>query len=350
MVEQKTYQASQGWLKRAVDALVAAGVEVQAPVEEQAGNVALARVDSADAIAASYLNLLVPLKRVFFPETEVLLEFENDDDGGVTLSDPPELPSGGVVVLGSRPCDAAALTVLDRVFQWDYDDVPYRTRRERTTVVSFACAEPDATCFCTSVGGSPHGAAGSDVVVFPAADGGALLQVHSEKGEKLMELLGDAVTAAPADAALPDPPEVPPRFDPERVKTWLDDNFESSFWSEAALNCVGCAACSYLCPTCHCFDIVDEAAWNKGERRRCWDCCSFGLFTLHASGHNPRPDQAARYRQRVMHKFKYFPERFDAIACVGCGRCVRACGMGQSLSRVVAAIEANVEAGETTRA
>jgi len=350
MAEHKIYQASQDWLKRAVEALTAAGLEVQAPVEDETGGVALKQVESADAIATDYLNLLVPLKRIFFPGTEVILEFENDEDGGVTLNDPPELPDGGVVVFGSRPCDAAALDVLDRVFQWDYDDVPYRTRRDRTTVVSFACTKPDATCFCTSVGGSPQGTLGSDVVAFAATDGGALLQVCSEKGEKLIEQLGDIVTPAPADAALPEAPDVPTLFHTDRVKAWLDENFESDFWRGATLNCVGCAACSYLCPTCHCFDIVDEAAWNKGERRRNWDCCSFGLFTLHASGHNPRPDQAARYRQRVMHKFKYFPERFDAVACVGCGRCVRTCGMGQSLSRTVAAIEANAEVGETTSA
>ncbi|UCE48236.1 MAG: 4Fe-4S dicluster domain-containing protein, partial [Phycisphaerales bacterium] len=102
----------------------------------------------------------------------------------------------------------------------------------------------------------------------------------------------------------------------------------------------------YLCPTCHCFDIVDEANWHMGQRRRNWDCCSHPMFTKHASGHNPRPDQASRCRQRLMHKFKYFPERFGQIACVGCGRCTRACCVGQNLVSILTDIETKAKGGE----
>ncbi|KKL14142.1 hypothetical protein LCGC14_2518730, partial [marine sediment metagenome] len=249
-------------------------------------------------------------------------------------------PDEQVVVLGARPCDAAAMEALDQVFQWDYDDLPYRARRDRTTVVAWACSQPGPECFCSSVGGSPYGAAGSDVLVFADAAGEALLQVNTPKGEKFIELLGQAVRPASEDAAPPSAPEMQRRFDPDKVKDWLDGNFKSDFWEEMALSCLGCGACSFLCPTCHCFDIVDEATWNRGQRRRNWDCCASALFTLHASGHNPRSDRASRCRQRLMHKFKYFPERFGRIACVGCGRCIGACGAGRCLPVTLAAIEA----------
>jgi ferredoxin len=239
----------------------------------------------------------------------------------------------------------AALEVIDKVFRWDYDDLRYSARRERTTLVSFACTKPDPECFCTSVGGSPHGSLQSDILVFLGDDGEALMQVYTTKGEKYIERLGSVVRPAPAVTKLPAPPELQSKFDPEKVKSWLDENFENDFWTEISLKCLGCGACTFLCPACHCFDIVDEANWRRGQRRRNWDCCSYPLFTKHASGHNPRPNQAARCRQRVMHKFKYFPERFGQIACVGCGRCIKACYVGQNVVNILTDIESKSKGG-----
>ncbi len=331
------FQAQAGWLKPAIEALSAAGVEVLVPTEEEPGVVNLRPVTSPDEVAFEYDNVLLPLKEVFLPRSEVLMEYEKGEGSDVHLRS-ARPPSGETVVMGCRPCDAAALEMLDKVFQWDYDDMPYRTRRENATVVSWACTAPGAQCFCTSVGGSPHDERGSDVLVFMSDGGDVLMHVYTEKGERFIERLGDCVQPAPAGTQVLAPPELERKFDTEKIKRWLDDNFENEFWTDISLRCLGCGVCSYLCPTCHCFDIVDEAVWNSGQRRRNWDCCSFSLFTLHASGHNPRPNQAARWRQRVMHKFKYFPERFDRIACVGCGRCVRNCGVGQNLVRVLAEI------------
>jgi len=335
VADQKTYQVQSGWLKAAIEALKAANVAVLVPREED-GAVRLQPVNgSSDGIASEYVNTVLPLKRAFLPASEVLLEYKQEG-ANVELIPVPIEPAE-TVVIGSRPCDAAALEMLDSVFQWDYDDLPYRTRREHTTIVTFACAKPDATCFCTSVGGSPANARGSDVLAFRAADGSALVQVLSPKGEAFIAKLGSL--AKPAKAAPPAAPAMEPKFDPEKIKRWLDGNFENKFWAETAMRCPGCGACSYVCPTCHCFDIVDESTWDRGQRRRNWDCCSFALFTKHASGHNPRADQGARYRQRVMHKFKYFPERFGRTACVGCGRCLRTCGVGQNLVDVLGTIE-----------
>ncbi len=61
------------------------------------------------------------------------------------------------IVIGARPCDAAALPILDHVFNWDSEDDFYTARRERTTVVTLACAAHDEACFCTSVGLGPGG-------------------------------------------------------------------------------------------------------------------------------------------------------------------------------------------------
>ena len=104
--------------------------------------------------------------------------------------------------------------------------------------------------------------------------------------------------------------------------------------------CVGCGSCAYTCPTCHCFDIVDESHGMGGCRVRNWDSCQFAGFTLHASGHNPRRDQAARQRQRSTHKFVIYPEKFGDVLCTGCGNCYRNCPVNLGVLNVLRAAAA----------
>jgi ferredoxin len=129
-----------------------------------------------------------------------------------------------------------------------------------------------------------------------------------------------------------------PRFDPAQSRAFLEGNFENPFWSETTLACLGCGACAHTCPTCHCFDIVDEGSASEGSRVRNWDSCQFPLFTAHASGHNPRANQPQRQRQRIYHKFAIYPEKFGAILCTGCGNCTRNCPVGLGVLGVLEAI------------
>ncbi len=127
--------------------------------------------------------------------------------------------------------------------------------------------------------------------------------------------------------------------DPDVLAAWLADHFEHPIWEAIALRCHGCGACASVCPTCHCFDIVDEPEGiTRGTRRRNWDTCQTSRFTVHASGHNPRADQNARFRQRVMHKFSIYPRKFGETLCTGCGRCVRDCPAGMDLPEILARI------------
>jgi ferredoxin len=285
------------------------------------------------------------LKQLFLPATEALLRFKQKKND-VEVEEVPTKP-GPRVVLGARPCDAAGIEVVDRLMGWDYRDELWFGRREATTIVTLACPGVDAACFCTAVGLGPDTTRGADATMVPV-EGGYLFEALSAKGEALVAQHAKRFAEPPA-RAVEAAAEVRSKarrkvegnltVSTEKIRAWLGDNFEHEYWRTIALRCHGCGACAAVCPTCHCFDIVDEPArYAHGTRRRNWDFCQTGKFTLHASGHNPRGDQHARYRQRVMHKFRVYPERFGEILCTGCGRCVRACPASMDLLEVLAQI------------
>lgn len=274
-----------------------------------------------------------PLKK-YFLSVPGLIYAEKVDAGKVRLE--PGSPNlNQRVIIGPRPCEARGLTLLDKVFltESSFQDEYYGQERQRTVIVGFSCAKPDYACFCTSCGGSPSDNRGMDVLVFSAGDQ-YLLEIMTAKGQELFGLCGK-------------------ELEPERAVTWeqekkklgegiknkfslpalaeMDQAYSSDYWDKAALSCLSCGVCTYLCPTCHCFDLVDDAR----KRLRCYDSCAFADFTMEASGENPRPSKKERYRQRVYHKFNYFQKNYGENLCVGCGRCIRFCPVKIDITRII---------------
>ncbi len=272
-------------------------------------------------------------KETFFPLCETILTYERDKEGvRVTDVDPCAVPK--TLLIGVRPCDAAAAPVLDAVFSWDYRDEFFLERRKKTTIIGLACTKADDACFCTAVGLSPDDAKGSDLFLTPLASGSYRCDAITGKGEAL--LAAHAALVADGDGT-PVPPAEPglDKLDLDTIKGWLDTHFEDPLWEKIAERCAGCGTCAFLCPACHCFDIVDEGGEKKGLRRKSWDACGFDKFTNHASGHNPRDVQPQRYRNRIMHKFTYYVDKFGHRLCTGCGRCIRACPVGIDIAAVL---------------
>jgi ferredoxin len=283
-------------------------------------------------IQSNFIQTVQSAKEVVFPRTEQLFGFRKDKDA-VTLMDfdPDQIPE--IVVWGVRPCDATGYIPLKAIFNWDYKDKLFNVRLEKTTVIGFSCQYADEYCFCTSMGGNPGSTYGSDILFTQLGDNGNYLaEIITDKGKAVVEfgsgLFLKAESKIEKEKYLAD---IPIRFNHEDIKERLKTSFESDVWLEQSLRCLGCGACTFVCPTCACFDIQDEIHGKNGTRIRCWDSCGYSLFTMHTSGHNPREMQSQRWRQRLLHKFSYMPERLSVYGCTGCGRCSRACPVDMNI-------------------
>jgi len=291
-------------------------------------------------------------KGLAFPQREVFFSFEQ------IKGEPPKLTqklpdATRHAVFGVRPCDGKGVPRMDKVFTDHVEDTYYNARRKNVAYVGLACNKPpNATCFCLSVGGSPVSTDGLDVQMTDLGDR-YFVKAVTETGKALMTAAGSVL----AEAGAADQKQVkqvhaeavayPQRAirDPDGAPTKLRASFNSPLWEEMARACIGCGICTYLCPTCHCFDINDEVqskAPLKGQRVRTWDNCQFPDFTMHSSGHNPRENTGARLRQRVNHKFQYFHENYGMHQCTGCGRCVSECPVGIDIVAVVNKVTENV--------
>lgn len=306
------------------------GRRIFAPVR-QGGKVDFKILAEGDVVADGYVQTAQSAKRIVFPLAEVLFSYRKSGKD-VEVADVDTSKFRETIVWKARPCDARAFKQVTEVFTRDYDDTIFEARRKRTTIVTFSCNESDGACFCTSVGGGPGDTRGSDIQVTLMGDDGALVEVLTDKGEELAgKYLAGANKSEGTDKSryLAD---VKAQFSIEQVRNKLKDAFDSPMWKEQSERCLGCGACAFVCPVCTCFDIQEDAHGSKGRRIRCWDSCGFSMFTQHTSGHNPRPTQATRWRQRILHKFSYIPEKLGEAGCTGCGRCSRACPVDMNIS------------------
>ncbi|HYA00153.1 MAG TPA: 4Fe-4S dicluster domain-containing protein [Candidatus Binatia bacterium] len=326
----------EGWLVSLLDGTR----RVVAPVAED-GLTLFREVTSADEIrlATRHPRTRLPAKETLLPATEVLFSYRLEA-GGVALEVPPQ-PSDQVVI-GLRPCDAAGTARLDEVL---LADSHYADRRRRTALVTVACTSAGPACFCTAVGGSPGGTEAADLQVVPL-QGSWLVRPLTDQGTTLVAGSAEGWPEASDEdwmAAEGQRRAVEATITTEPIPSeWvrgLAERFDAPAWQALAERCLGCGLCAYVCPSCACFDISDAGGALCGSRCRTWDSCGFRQFTVHAGGYNPRPSHLARHRQRVLHKFAWFPLEHGALMCVGCGRCVELCPAGidirQSVVRVM---------------
>lgn len=329
-------------LRSLVDQWLGGGRRVVGPtrVDGRPGTARFAALtDSGQLLLEGFSHPVNTAKEYVLPKSEKLYDYIREGRQ-VRLREPDAEPVP-TLLIGCRPCDAAAFPIMDAVMNWDFRDAPYNRRRAALTVVTLACATWDEHCFCTSVNLGPAAERGSDALLLELPDGSYQVRVLTDAGRQAF-----SGQLQPSDQEA-DPPAGPsPAVDLAHASQVLAEGFDAPIWTDEGLRCVGCGSCTYTCPTCHCFDIVDEPHGAGGCRVRNWDSCQLPGFTAHASGHNPRPDQAARQRQRYLHKFVTYPEKFGDYLCTGCGNCHRNCPVNLGVLRVLRAAAARPATAE----
>jgi len=312
-----------------------------APVKEK-GNIIFKKITNADDIVLDYLNSKVPPKEVLFPKKEVLFEYKTDGTNVTEITERKDLDEK-ILIFGVRPCDAHSFEILKDYFAFgNYQDEIFLKKKENTVIIGIGCNSPRSTCFCTSINGHPFNKDDSDVFLVDLGDK-YLVDAVSEKGKSLIQKLSWLSDANEADVQKAQElskqaeESIVTILDLSNVPATLDPNFEHPIWAEISDICIGCGTCSFLCPTCTCFDVIDENEpyGNKGRRIRIWDTCQSCLYTRETSGHNPRNSCIERCRNRIMHKFRVYPKNYEYIGCVGCGRCVRLCPVNNDLRTII---------------
>lgn len=288
------------------------------------------------------LKTVKSAKEVFFPQCEDIVSFKRE--GKIVAISEAERASEDFVVFGVRACDAASFEILDKVFLSDPVDTFYEARRKHGTVVTLCCNRPEETCFCKTFGidaADPKG----DVTTCLVGEW-LYLAPNTESGLNLIKKTESLLETAPDNAADEEKNKIRNIIDRLPlsgldVSAWggdaLLERFNSDKWAELSEACIGCGTCTFVCPTCQCYDIRDFDKGNGIQRYRCWDSCMYKDFTMMAHG-TPRPTQMQRFRQRFMHKLVYFPSNNDGqFGCVGCGRCLENCPMGLNIVKVIKA-------------
>lgn len=285
-----------------------------------------------------------PVKDVLFPSVEKMYEYKRGLKGEIREIAPSDEKT---LLFGVRPCDAKSIDAMDKVFLTkNYVDSYYAKRRDNATIVAVGCTEPSRTCFCDSMGLNPNDAPSADVMV-NAKDDAYVFRAYTKKGEEVLSKIESLATAG-ADESFEANVKCSLQINKcEDLDKKLAKMFEHPIWDKVTKGCLGCGTCTYVCPTCYCFDIDSENYGSEGCKYRCWDSCMFSDYTRMAGGANPRPSKKERLRNRYMHKLSYFNERYGETLCVGCGRCIEKCPSHLDISEFIEkASKVDVDANE----
>ena len=301
-------------------------------VQAKEDKFAFDRLHRASALRLDYDVTILPPKKYFQPQREVLMRFNRK-----TVTFESVFDEEPFVLFGVHPYDMVAISQMDKVFTMDNFDKHYMSRRAAATIVVSTVQTPSSSVFAACMGhATMEGRSGHDVLLTKLPDGQYIVDPRTKKGDKLCEGLAEAQEA---DAEALDLREqvfaanreqlrkFELKVKPEDLPELLDRSRSHPVWEEKAEFCYSCGSCNFVCPTCYCFDVEDEMSWDmeNGERIRKWDGCMLEDFAAVAGGHNFRAKRSARYSHRYYRKGKYSWDMYGEISCVGCGRCITAC-------------------------
>ena len=300
--------------------------------------------------AQSWKQFLFPPRLNLFTARKEATEEHRSDRTGKWQIQENDAPASRYALIGVRACELAAIAIQDRVFlRPDFTDPTYRARREGLFILAVNCLHPNATCFCSSMGTGPRHRDGFDLCL-TEMDDLFLVEAGSELGMSLLarriyELPSAFIQTAASQALEQATGQMGRSLDTRDLPGLLTEHLDAERWNEVSKRCLSCANCTQVCPTCFCWDAVDQTdvTGNLTRRERFWDSCFNPNFS-YVFGGNTRPNIRSRYRQWLTHKLGQWKAQFDVLGCVGCGRCITWCPVGIDLTEEIAAIRKEVQA------
>lgn len=303
------------------------GVEHYRPISQMSTE----QQEQVERISLRNQPPLGSVKPFLFPDSEVYIEFTKKE-GELKV----EVPEASIpqIILGAKPCDVMSLELIDKVFLKEPVDGLYQEKRDNTILIVNQCDEMGEHCRCDDFGVCRDTKTADLLMSKEKASGQVILKAQTEKGHQLAQELMENGMKETKDFPDPSVP-VSKSLDGTEIQKAMDEHFDDPFWEELAMRCIGCATCTFYCPTCHCYDIRDFQRKEQGVRYRTWDSCMFPDYTRMAGGHNPRPTRKDRVQNRFYHKLSYYVKNEEALGCVGCGRCGNKCPVGISMDTVL---------------
>jgi len=326
--KSKLQQVLETWAKN---------IEVYTP-QSDAGQVMLLPYEQ-DTFTMDYINFTFPVKEYIFSPKEILFCWENTD-GNIKAFTPPENAKKRIY-FGVRACDAYGLEYMDHFYLDGYRDTLYESKREAAIIVAVNCAEAGEHCFCSSMGTGPFLKSGFDLLLTPWKDY-YLVEAGTETGEELIALCGDLIcedhtSSVTEKVSVEEAANCSFRtsINTDEISKVLEDGFGDPLWDSISRDCISCTGCTTVCPTCTCFNAVEETEGkSRGCRIRYWDSCQSDSFTRNAGKHNPR-SRRDRVRYRIYDKFKYIEDKFHFKGCSGCGRCIDVCPASINVVQII---------------
>ncbi len=326
--------------------------ELLAPVKNAHGDTVFDIITSVDDASLDLKSKpVMPPKNLFLPRIELLFKYERER-GKYRFQE--VLPDMDRVLFGLRSCDLWAILFLDVVFQENFKDRYYLNRRSNTMLINVGCREPMKSCFCKSAKSGPFLVQGYDLQ-FTDLGNRFFIEIGRPKGKELVEKWSyffEPATQKDRDEQYEVVLEAESAFGQivdfdTATSRLINDEVEEALWEELGNRCQGCGGCAYVCPTCYCFNIIDQAVSDtKGERIRTPDACTLAGFTRLAGGYNPRHERRRRIRRRFLHKLAYAKDKYYRPSCVGCGRCVEICCGGVDMFHFIKVV---CERGERSK-
>jgi ferredoxin len=316
------------------------GYQVFGPVHKGPDYV-FGSINKASELALDYVTTILSPKKYLYPPSEKLFKF-NSETFAINASD----GTGKQAILAVHPCDLSAISFLDKVrTSGTFEDPKYKERRDNTLIIGMNCGKSGDQCFCASFGTGPDAKQGYDLLLTDLGDR-YLVETGSDSGKAVVTDL-KLKKASAADSQEKDRrtksvrQSIKRSINTEGLPKQLDKNFNHEIWAKLKDDCYSCGSCTTVCPTCYCYNVVDNLDFSlkEGERVRNWDSCQLFEFGAVAQGGNFRRERDSRVKQWIYHKLNYSQPQFGSFGCTGCGRCIKNCTKGIDVTDVVNKIQ-----------